>query len=133
GHDRPAVPELDDRRIEFYPVGFREPQDGREGKRDQTRKTHFLGAIVKEHGGGYLMVVDSDDLVHKDVVRFVRGADNRAGYMFRAGYVLDVESGKVGKFSGNPPRQFFNHCGTSSILYLTPEQLPDRPTDKSDT
>jgi|GEM_PF-575508 len=132
GHDRPELPELDDPRVSFHPVSFPIPRDGVEGKRDQTRKTHFLGAIAKEHGGGYIMVVDSDDLVHRDIVRFVRADDNQAGYMIRAGYVLDVASGRLGKFSGNPPRQFFNHCGTSSIIYLLPEDLPDRSPDKTD-
>lgn len=131
GHDRPELPELNDPRISFHPVSFPIPKDGFEGKQDQTRKTHFLGAVAKEHGGGYLMFVDSDDLVHKDIVRFVRSDDNRAGYMIRAGYVLDAVNGRLGKFSGNPPRQFFNHCGTSSIIYFVPDDLPDRSTDKT--
>lgn len=132
GHDRPELPELQDPRVSFHEVSFPIPKDGAEGKRDQTRKTHFLGAVAKEHGGGYIMFVDSDDLVHKDIVRFVRADDNRAGYMIRAGYVLDTATGRLGKFSGNPPRQFFNHCGTSSIIYFSPEDLPDCTPDKTD-
>ena len=132
GHDRPSLPELDDPRVSFHPVSFPEPKDGKEGKRDQTRKTHFLAAMLKEHGGGYMMVVDSDDLVHKDIVRFVRADDNGVGYIIRAGYLLDTASGRLGKFSGRAPRTFFNHCGTSSIIHLAPGDLPDLNADKTD-
>jgi len=132
GHDRPDVPQMKDSRVVFHKVAFRKPKDGREGKQDQTNKMKFLAAMVGNKGGGYFMTVDSDDLVHREIVSYVRRHDNRTGYMIRAGYVWDYSAGLIGKFTAKAPNQFFNHCGTSSIIYLAPSSVPRLKINKKD-
>ena len=125
GHDRPDLPELDDPRVTWVKAAIQVPENGAEGKKDQIRKMHIMGGHVRRRGGGYIMVVDSDDLIHHDIVRFVREHPHPNGYIIRAGYVLDMAMGQMGKF----PRwtdwtQLQDECGTCAILRFDPADLP---------
>jgi len=125
GHDRPTIPELNDPRVEFVTAKIPEPTSGEEGKLDQIRKMHIAGGYAARYGPTYIMVVDSDDLVDKRIVEFVRRDRHPVGYMVRAGYILDSLANKVGDFPDSTmPAQLWNHCGTCAIFRFDVSELP---------
>lgn len=133
GHDRPNIPELEDPRVTFMVADCPIPQDGEQGKTDQIRKMHILGGVVGQRGGGYVMVVDSDDLVDKRIRAFVRENPHSAGYMIRAGYIYDTAANLLGLFPhATRVNQLWAHCGTCAIFRFSPEDLPKLDQNRLD-
>lgn len=126
GHDRPDIPELEDARVEFIAAQIPLPKNGEEGKKDQIAKMHIAAGYASRYGSTYIMVVDSDDLIDKRIVEFVRRDRHPVGYMVRAGYVYDTRAGLVGEFpSASDPAQLWQHCGTCAIFYFDQSELPE--------
>lgn len=133
GHDRPNIPELSDPRVTFIQVDLPVPASGEEGKGDQVRKMHILGAIVGGKGGGYLMTVDSDDLVDRRIVEYVRKDKHKVGYMVRAGYIYDTQANVMGEFPhATRVNQLWSNCGTCAIFRFAPADLPTLAVGKVD-
>lgn len=133
GHDRPDLPELDDPRVSFLAADIHRPTSSAEGQPDQVRKRHVAAAEVGRRGGGYIMVVDADDLVDRRIVSFVRSDRHPIGYMVRAGYIYDDGAERMGLFpDGKRVPQLWANCGTCAILHFTPRDLPVMASDKVD-
>lgn len=72
-------------------------------------------------GDGYLFLLDADDLLHPGLVAHVLGDNNGRGYFVEQGYMMDLESGRLGflgRRSLRYPRAhpFYRHCGSSSAM-----------------
>jgi len=68
----------------------------------------------------YAMLVDADDLVHRDLVPFVRGSKPCHGWMVDTGYFYFEHEWP---FLVNVPGNFDQTCGTSIIMRLD-EHVP---------
>jgi hypothetical protein len=67
----------------------------------------------------YVMKLDADDLLHRELVEFIVANDNRNGYYIDKGYIWQSGS----KFL-KPLDRFHQVCGSSNILYLNSGDFP---------
>ena len=97
---------------------------------DAGRKRHHIARCHRDAGGGYLMLMDSDDLLSSELVSFVRSHANPNGYLVRRGYAFDARSGDIAPLPNPDASQTFDRiCGTCAILNYSPDDLPtDRPS-----
>ena len=104
-HERPrlAVP---DPRIAFVEVGWPVAPPGPYND-DSGRKKHLLSDVVRDRGGGHLMVLDADDWVDRGLVAAARVAigEEHVGGLIEAGVPVDLvfQSIAGGRWSTSPP------------------------------
>ena len=113
--ERPALARRDPR-LEFLPVS----DVGLRGELDKRRRLRAIGAWLRAQGGGLLMPVDADDLVHRDVTRFVHAHPEIDFFVASVGLEVDVRNGWV-----RPLPRFWKLCGTSAAIRFAPEGLPE--------
>ena len=120
-HDEPELHELSEL-VQLLPVPFAEPADQWEGVRDKARKRRFIGSWLRETLATqqiYVMFLDADDLVHRDIVGHAL-RQGQHSYVVDRGYVLDLESGLLWH-----RRHGFNKtCGSSFVFRFALEELP---------
>jgi hypothetical protein len=125
GHEEPdCLSEFASSNVEFVLAEFRRPLSEAEGRRDKGRKRWQIATEVRRRGGGYYMYLDADDLVHRRLVSHIVGDDNRTGYIIQRGYALDYSSRAIAPIPGVWRKNFNNVCGSSGIIYFTPDDLP---------
>lgn len=126
--DVPDLPELADPRVTVLTTEAPTPTTFEEGMRDKGRKKRMMGVEVGRRGGGYIMLVDADDLVSNRLVEHVLKDDNRRGYLIRDGYMLDTDR----RLAKSLP-DFDQRCGSCAVFYLRREDLPTSVGDDSPT
>ena len=116
--DRPEGVDFDDR-VRFLP--FDRAVEGF----DKKPKVETLCRALPDHmpGDGYLFALDADDVVHPDLVAWMRRDHNGRGYWLRDGYMIDARTGEVGRLGSRRPwaplrRPFIAQCGSSAALYV---------------
>lgn len=124
GHERPDLPELDDPRVMFVVANVDPPKDAKNFRKDKMWKRRLIGSILRDLGGGYFCPLDADDLVHKSLVEHVLADDNRRGYNIGTGYAEDFANGRLAPVPGVWAAPFDRVCGTSAVLYFSPDELP---------
>lgn len=80
----------------------------------------LAGALSVRGSTRYMMVVDNDDFVSRDLVAFVERNDGCDGWYFAQGFVWEENSGYVVKTRG-----FSMICGTCQILRIDNWRLPE--------
>src|SRR5688572_2871997 len=85
GNEKPDIAEFDDPRVMFISVETRMPGAYSEKIADQNTKRAAAFEHIRRAGGGYVMMLDADDLVHRELVAFVRKDGNPFGYVFDQG------------------------------------------------
>jgi hypothetical protein len=77
----------------------------------------------REHGAGYLMLADADDLISNRLVDYVLTDRHASGYLVQEGYVFRVDTGHIAKhpFAGWEEVSFDKTCGTCAIMNLSEE------------
>jgi hypothetical protein len=133
GHDRPDIAALSDPRITFIEVDWPQAASHTAGVTDSGRKREATLQHIRGAGGGYVMMLDADDLVHRNLVAYVRRDMNPYGYIFDKGYQEHYPTGSMRALPTRgdiPP--FHRICGSCAVFHFTPEDIgaPDR-TDKS--
>lgn len=128
GHDRPQIQEMDDPRVEFLVSDIPRPRSPKEYRRDKMRKRRIIAYRFREIGGGYLMPIDADDLVRKDLVEYVLSDDNGRGYSIRNGFAWDYKNDIVAPVPGAWDATFDQICGSSAVFYFSEEDLPNPAT-----
>jgi len=125
GHEKPDLDEMRDHRVLFVECNQKPPaMDPNNFRRDKMYKRRMAGTLVREMGGGYVFLLDADDLVHKDFVSTVLQDDNRCGYMIANGYALDYGNRRLAPVPGVWSASFDRVCGSSAAIYFTPDDLP---------
>ena len=126
-HDEPDLRDLRGPDVQVLRVPFPEPDDPTQGTpsqggRDKAKKRRFIGAWLREalvEDEVYVMFLDADDLVHRDLVRHVLGHPQKA-FLVDKGYALDVTDGLLQHW-----RQSFHHaCGSSFVCWFARDELP---------
>ena len=122
-HDRPrtAVP---DPRVEVVAVDWPvEPPGPHNG--DSGRKKHRLSDIVRDRGGGFLMILDADDWVDRGLVAAARAGigEGHVGALVERGLALDFATLNAAPLphpalEGLP---FHRFCGSCGVVLIRPE------------
>lgn len=86
--------------------------------RDKSRKKYLLGAEVFRRGGGYTMLLDADDRIHRSFVEYVYNENNPNGYIVERGYAYDYLNRIVAPIPGAWPKPFHFYCGSCTVLNL---------------
>ena len=121
-HDEPELGDVRGDNVHVLRVPFAEPPDRWEGGRDKARKRRFVGAWLRQELGGdevYVMFLDADDLVHKDILDYVL-AHGHGSYVVDHGYVFDVKAGLL----WHRRQGFHQTCGSSFVCRFARDELP---------
>ena len=130
-HDEPDLTSAATANVHVLPVPFPEPTSARDAGRDKSRKRRSIGAWLRERldgGAVYVMFLDADDLVHRDVVRHSL-AHGCGSYVLEQGYVFDASSG----FLWRRDAGFHRACGSSFVCRFTLDELPTSPDETTST
>lgn len=117
-HEQPDMLGFEDPRLEFLPAENPRPHDMPSQVHDQSAKLRQICREIARRGGGYFVLMDADDLISNRMAAFLRADDNRRGYFYEEGYILNVAGGSFEKVA-----PFWKHCGTCAVFWLTPEDL----------
>jgi hypothetical protein len=112
-HELPTI-RSGDSRLTFLQAKHSRPRDRLEQMFDKRAKKIMLAEEICRRGGGYLMLLDSDDLVSNQLVEFVLKQDNKRGYLVNEGYIYDAQLRQLAAVS-----DFDQVCGSSVIPYLS--------------
>lgn len=124
-HDTPPIHKHFLSLVTFLPVNTPIPTTVSEMRLDKGRKKLEAGQYLRKLGGGYLMFLDSDDLVHKNLAAHVLNANNPFGYIVKSGYEYYSSTGRLLLQKDN----FNQICGSCAIFKLKPEDLPEHSDD----
>ncbi len=127
--DDPGLGALGDDRLQWLRFQGSPPErgDGKGGDADKKAKIAAIGCAMREAclEETYVTYLDADDLISSTLVKTVLERDNKAGFIFRSGYVLDLARNILSLMED----RFDRDCGTSSSCYMT---YADFPTGLSD-
>jgi hypothetical protein len=92
--------------------------------RDKRRKRILLLRAVRQAGGGYVMMLDADDLVSNKLVDYVLTDRNPNGYIIEKGYAYDWGNGCIAPIPGAWSKTFDSVCGSCSVIKFGLQDLP---------
>jgi len=118
GHEKPELQIMQDERVQFIRSHRQVPKILEDRIIDKNHKRDLALKRHCENGAGYFMPLDADDLVHRDLVKYILSDDNRLGYSIRRGYALDWQNRILAPVPGAWNVSFDNVCGSSTIFYL---------------
>ena len=119
-HEIPDVPEIKDPRVQVLQATFDVPLYKAEFMLDKHRKREMIAVRWRGLGGGYLMYVDSDDLVSNRLAKFVMDQHTCRGFVVQNGYDLNHSTGKM-----NIAPRFYKICGTNCVINWAIDELPN--------
>jgi hypothetical protein len=128
-HEAPDLGDCGGKNVHMVPVPFPPELDVLQRIADKMRKRMFTGAWLKANlpcEGIYMMFLDADDLVHKDLAAHILEHDNRRSYLIDKGYRYDCSSGLMDRRSS----EFYRVSASSFIGYFTMEDLPSTWNDR---
>jgi hypothetical protein len=100
-----------------------------EGRMDDKWTRVRIGLFVaRQFAPCHIMVVDADDCVSNRLARFCEERPEERGWYFDSGWMHDERSPLIFRWK----RGFHAVCGTSSIVRVQPEDLPDVETGGRD-
>jgi len=119
-HEIPVLDRAYDERVEFLVSDQDTPKTAYEMLLDKGWKISMIARRIREAGGGYVMLVDSDDLVSNRIAGYVNSRPLCSGYLSSFGFVYNEGSDYVQKAGA-----LHRLCGSCAIVYYRPEDLPD--------
>jgi len=131
-HDRPDIIAISGCDLHLLQAPFAPETQVPSGAQDKARKLRLMGSWLRKHlddEGAYVMFLDSDDLVHRELVRYVLRADDRRCYSVAKGYMYDCRTGVLELRD----HHFFTLCGSSFIGWFCKEELPRSWKDMAST
>lgn len=120
-HDIPVLDRTYDDRVEFLVCDQNTPKTKEEMLFDKGWKISMIAQRIRQNGGGYTMLVDSDDLVSNRIAAYVNSHPKCNGYLSSYGYVYHDGSEYM-----QAVKNLHRLCGSCSIVYYTPDDLPDK-------
>ena len=124
GHEVPDIPELADPRLEFVALDFAAPppQSSSTSYTDRWRKRLVIGARLREVGAGFYMDLDSDDLIHRDLVAIALSTEH--GCVITTGYICDAQTDLIAPLPGVLSVDFDRICGSMAVVRYERDDLP---------
>jgi hypothetical protein len=127
-HDEPELGELANGVVTLR-APFDEPTSAADGGRDKSAKRRHAAAWLRktmDDEAVYVMFLDADDLVRRDLVAHVRWA-GESSYVVRSGYIADLERGVL----RHRRTDFHKTCGSSFVFRFARAELPTSWDDLS--
>lgn len=119
-HEIPPLEESYDGRVEFLTTDVPTPTNSHEMMQDKGYKLSMIGRRIRECGGGYIMIVDADDLVSNRIAAYVKAHPKENGFGARYGYVYNMGDRFVRRMYAMD-----RVCGSCTIVRYAPEELPE--------
>jgi len=123
GHDKPDIPELADNRVTWMTAKFDRQSDRRAAPKDKQLKRRHTIKEACRRGGGYIMLMDADDLARADLVHTIREINDPFGYLLNNGYAMDRQSMQMAPITAVFNSRFWEMCGSCAAIYLTQEDV----------
>jgi hypothetical protein len=99
---------------------FPAPEPTFEGRMtDKWIKLRRSLVAAGKHGDGYIMFVDADDCIHRNLAAYVAAHSGVSGWRITRGYLHDIGSRWI-----YPVNHFDMLCGTSAIIWLKATEFP---------
>ncbi|HEX8546941.1 MAG TPA: glycosyltransferase family A protein [Cytophagaceae bacterium] len=95
---------------------------------DKNRKISYGLEAIQSRDIEYFMVLDADDLVHKDFVKYIMDTKDPNGYIVHLGYQYYTDLEKV-----VDRNDIDKICGSSTVLHESLVPIPSKITDESMT
>lgn len=140
-HDRPECEEMFDPRVVFLEARGERVTAPDQFVADKSRKRRQLAQAVKAAGGGYMVLQDGDDIIHRRLVEYFRKADAPHGYTYPTGFVMDMQTRHIAAVPGVWHKPFSHVCGSSAAIWFNPADFdpppppagapPDQPPEES--
>jgi hypothetical protein len=121
-HDEPDLTSAAADNVHILPVSFPEPTNTQDAGRDKSRKRRSIGAWLRERldsGTVYVMFLDADDLVHRDVVRHTL-AHEHGSYLVNDAYSFDLRR----RLLQHRPEGYDWARGSCFVCRFTLDELP---------
>lgn len=121
-HDEPDLAGAAGANVHILPVPFPEPSNLEDAGRDKSRKRRSIGVWLRERLDGsavYVMFLDADDLVHRDVVRHTL-AQGHGSYLVNDAYSFDLGR----RLLQHRPEGFHWARGSCFVCRFTLDELP---------
>lgn len=120
-HNIPVLYKNYDKRVKFLISDQPVPKTRKEMMLDKGWKVSMIAGQIRALGGGYTMLVDSDDILSNRIAEYVNAHPNENGFLSRYGYLYNDGDLYMRKILA--PHRI---CGSCSIVNYTVEELPDR-------
>ena len=122
---RPELPDFVDERLEIVSVPGFVGTDWLSANQEGGVRVWTIAQRFAALGGGYFMPLDHDDLVHRDLVKFVRADRHRSGYAMAKGYIYDATANALGPYPipNVPMGEFHRFCGSSLVLHFSTDDI----------
>lgn len=123
-HDEPELGELCDENVHVRSVPFPPREDPSTAMCDRDNKRRFIGAWLRRDipdnvDNVFVMFLDADDLVHRDVVSYALSHRARS-YVVESGYLLDADRGILLRRRDG----YYHTCGSSFVCQFDAGELP---------
>ena len=121
GNEKPTTPLLSEERIDFLSVETELKADT-PGHRDYDKEKKLRAAYVhiRPSHPDFVMILDADDLVNRDLVKYVRSHPCEAGFVVQDGYVYVTRHNRMRRVDN-----FNTRCGSSLVVKYRPEWYPE--------
>jgi hypothetical protein len=120
-HEAPRIDEALDRRVTIQHVDFDIPRFRWEMEIDRMRKAEVLGAALRARGGGWMFLLDADDLVSRDLGKGVLESGAKA-VVVKRGYRLDARTNQYQRLG-----KLWGKCGSCAAVRWDVSELPVTP------
>ncbi len=119
-HDLPTLRHTYDDRVEFLRADTPFPTDSYEMMLDKGWKISMIAAKIREAGGGYTMLLDSDDMVSNRIAQYCVDHPGTNGFVSLHGYIYNEGLSYVKRTF-----KLYRICGSCSIINYSVDDLPD--------
>ncbi len=120
-HDEPELGELFHENVHVRSVPFPPQEDPSTAMCDRDNKRRFIGAWLRRDiaDNVFVMFLDADDLVHRDIVSYALSHPARS-YVVETGYLLDADRGLLLRRRD----RYYLTCGSSFVCQFDTSELP---------
>jgi len=90
---------------------------------DKARKRRYIASWLRKTldvPACYIMMLDADDLISRELVAYVTADNNRRSYVAEKGYIYDCSTGLLHRIEEG----FSRYCGSGFIGYFEKNALP---------
>lgn len=118
GTDTPEVRIVPDSRVHWLALTSNKTDGSRiAALRDAGQKRRLAEMRARELGADYICLLDSDDLMHPDMVKFVRETRHPYGYAIGSGFLVDFEKNDVAPYPYSAWGPSLDEISASTIVF----------------